>query len=299
MEAHGLNSSAKMWKKMNKKLAELGDIENGGYIDMKEINDPGKNFGFHNDGLFDDDEWSNIKNTINDSKISAEMKQQYMKSMIGTRIAQLDKEGIDVTVAVNFSNNQGDFREQGAELKAAIDFVNQAGSSVDVVAHSMGSLATASYISGISGVQYGRDIDKFVALGPPFKGSILAYPGTLLGKIIPFKPFHEKGPAYHLLQPTSFGIRQLQSAWNNNYEKFGVKAYSLIPGIGDTVVGSSSAWSLNGFSKLDMPFTVHTRESGNKYFQQATYNILKYCSPYDYKPINFLGIASEVAGSQN
>lgn len=55
-----------------------------------------------------------------------------------------------------------------------IDMIRPDGFKVDVIGHSMGCLATASYIAGISGVPYGNDIDQFVALGAPFGSNIFA-----------------------------------------------------------------------------------------------------------------------------
>jgi hypothetical protein len=251
MEAHGLNSSARMWKKFNKGIKKHGDIITGGSIDIKKMNDLTSNFGFTNEGLFNDDEWNGLQNYLANGNATVYRKQDVLKEYVRDKIIGLDKQGVDATIAVNFVNNQGDFREQGAELYKAINFVSPH-KSVDVVAHSMGSLATASYISGISGVSYGHNIDKFVAIGAPFKGSSLAYPGFILGKMFkilpniwPIKAFRERGPAYYLLQPTSVGIKELQNAWNSNYNSFGVQAYSLIPFFG--------GWSC--FSMERMEFT--------------------------------------------
>jgi len=46
-------------------------------------------------------------------------------------------------------------------------------SSVDIVAHSMGGLATLAYISGLSGKPYENDIGKLITLATPFFGSPL------------------------------------------------------------------------------------------------------------------------------
>jgi RHS repeat-associated protein len=299
MEAHGLNSSNKMWKKFNKGLKKHDDIITGGSIDIKEIDDLANNFGFENEGLFADDEWNEIQNYLANGHATVYRKQDVLKEYVRNKIIEFDKQGMDVTIAVNFVNNQGDFREQGAELYKAINFVSPH-NSVDVVGHSMGALAIASYISGISGVRYEHNIDKFVAIGAPFKGSIWANVANLLGPILPFA-FHERGPAYECLSVNSAAIKELQSAWNSNYQSFGVQAYSLIPIFGDTIVSPWSAWSLQGVTKVAMPFfkrltfpyvpfgpfVVHTAESKAGAIRRSVTSILENGSPSWYWWTNY------------
>jgi hypothetical protein len=64
MEAHGLNSNARMWNKFNKGLKKHEDIVTGGSIDIKKMDDLTSNFGFNNEGLFADDEWSGIQSYL-------------------------------------------------------------------------------------------------------------------------------------------------------------------------------------------------------------------------------------------
>jgi hypothetical protein len=279
MEAHGLNSSATIWNKLNKKFKKHGDVVSGGSIDISKIDDLMNNFGFNNEGLFTDDEWNEIQNYLTNGHATVYRKQDALKEYVRDKIIELDKQGVDATIAVNFVNNQGDFREQGLELYKAINFVS-CHNSVDVVAHSMGALATASYISGVN---YIHNIDKFVALGPPYKGSYWAYIGSPLGKIMPGN-LHQRGPAYDLLKPTSSGVKELQSAWNTHYELFGVQAFSLIPTVGDLVVTPNSAWSLKGMH-IGMPFTIHHYEPTN--FAQTVYDTLGNDTSSGHKSISY------------
>jgi hypothetical protein len=299
MEAHGLNSSARMWKKFNKGIKKHGDIITGGSIDIKKMNDLTSNFGFTNEGLFNDDEWNGLQNYLANGNATVYRKQDVLKEYVRDKIIELDEQGVDATIAVNFVNNQGDFREQGSELYKAINFVSPH-KSVDVVAHSMGSLATASYISGISGINYIHNIDKFVAIGAPFGGSLWANVANLLAPILPFN-LHEKGPAYECLSVNSAATKELQSAWNSNYQSFGVQAYSLIPILGDVVVSPWSAWSLQGVTKVAMPFfkkltfpyvpfgpfVFHTEESKTGAIQRSVTSILENGSPSWYWWTNY------------
>jgi len=275
MEAHGLNSNKDMWDNLNEELAKKGDVKNGGYIDMKEAekSDPNNNFGFHNEGLFNKKEMEKIRQVMENSDLTPEQKKDYLRGQIQSKIATLDKNEIDVMIAVNFSNNQDDFRKQGAELKEAIDFVNPEGMKVDVLAHSMGSLATASYIAGISGVNFEHDIDQFIALGPPFAGNGPANfaRGLNGGMILP--SIH--GSAYRNLKKGSPAIKQLQEAWNNNWSSYGVQAYALQSSSGDGIVSPGSSFSLKGITPVIMPYQLHTLQADDRYWQEKVYNLLQ------------------------
>jgi hypothetical protein len=134
---------------MNKYLKNTKDFEIGGIINGGEE--------FVNKNLFKAGEWKEIEKSI--AGLGLEEKRKILQPLIQAKVAELDEQGIDVLFMMNFSNNQDDFRKQGAELKKAIDFVKPKDQKVNVLAHSMGSLATASYISGISGVNYGAICD--------------------------------------------------------------------------------------------------------------------------------------------
>jgi len=188
-----------------------------------------------------------------------------------------------------------------------IDMIRPDGFKVDVIGHSMGCLATASYIAGISGVPYGNDIDQFVALGAPFGGNIFAvyadytdgrpvYPITekvkekspSADKVLHLYPpcfvrkqverampnMHEKGPAYKCLSKNSEAIKQLRTAWNAVGPR-GVRAYALQGYDGDWVVSRQSSFCLKHMTKYVMEGKVfHCLQADNRDWQQTVYNIL-------------------------
>ena len=267
--AHGLNSGAmNEWEEMAAYLGDTKDFRIGGVINSGEefVNN-------ENRGLFTSIEWDRIQNELKGEGVC---KKTYMQTMIQAKVAELDEQDIDVLFMMNFSNNQGDFREQGAELKKGIDLVNPDGMKANVVAHSMGSLATASYIAGISGVEYSNDIDKFIAIGAPFSGSSGS---NIVDKTGGWPLPRAKGPAYSNLRPGSEAINELQTTWNKNFgsqnKPFGVDFYSLQSMIGDGVVSWSSSTSLSGSLNIDMPFAFHTKQTKNINYQRQTYDILR------------------------
>jgi triacylglycerol esterase/lipase EstA (alpha/beta hydrolase family) len=267
LQAHGLWSSGETWEDMNERLKKMGDFEIGGIIIGGDE--------FVNKNLFSDEEWDTIKKEIKD--LSTADKRKILQPLIQARVAELDEQGIDVLFMITFSNNQDDFRKQGAELKKAIDLVKPKGQKVDVLAHSMGSLAAASYIAGISGVAYENDIDKFIAIGAPFGGSSWANWADALGDKLQGR-FRRSGDAYHNLRPGSEAINELQTAWNSNYGSltapFGVRFYSLQSKPGDAIVSWGSSTSLKGSINVKMPIVFHSNQLRSIYYQSEVYNIL-------------------------
>lgn len=310
LEVHGLNSSASMWEQLNEFLLKQGKYQMGGNISI----DKESNLSFQNKGLFKVKEWQDIEEEMKGMTVEQQM--NHLKEKIKIRVSEFDKQGKDVLFTIEYAggegdySNQGDFRKQGAKLKEAIDLVNPEGQKVDVIGHSMGALATASYISGISGVEYEKDINKFIAVGAPFKGCSLAklaydikgkidinvpsieqiynswlsknpwWPGVdanpLVDTSIP-APRAEYGPAYALLMPNSEGIKQLQDAWNRNYQSFGVNFYSMQGIFGDGVVSRGSSTSLKGSNNIMMErFSFHTNQANNLYWQSYIWGLLQH-----------------------
>ncbi|HHV39665.1 MAG TPA: alpha/beta hydrolase [Tepidimicrobium sp.] len=261
---HGLNSGGeKEWGNMVSYLEATNDFITGGIIQGGT--------GFQNKKLFDSEDIVKIEKAIGvdfDKIKDTEL----LKPFIQAKVAELDEQGIDVLFMLDFTNNQGDFRNQGAELKKAIDLVNPKGHKANVLAHSMGSLGTASYISGISGVDYENDINTFIAIGAPFKGSSWAFAADLAGDFLP-GDLRRHGTAYHNLRPDSKAINQLQKAWNN--KSHNVNFHSLQCTAGDLVVSWNSSTSLKGGKNHGLTFTIHTRQTKNLDYQKATYQLLR------------------------
>lgn len=135
----------------------------------------------------------------------------------------------------------------------------------------MGGLAIASYVSGISGVEYEKDINKFIALGSPFKGSSWA---NLTPEML-----QRLGPAYNNLKPGSEAINELQSAWSQNYKSLGVDFYSLQSKPWDGVVSWSSSTSLKGSKNIqindyDGVPIFHTAQTKDIWYKMKVYELL-------------------------
>ena len=89
------------------------------------------------------------------------------------------------------------------------------------------------------------------------------------------------------MSKNSAATKELRSAWNSNYESFGVQAFSLLPAFGDMVVSPKSAWCLEGVNNVRMsifasnlvfpsgPFVWHTTESTASAFQRKVVSILE------------------------
>jgi hypothetical protein len=251
-----------MWDKMNSFLTEDHHFQLGGIILP--------NGDFINQGLFDKKEWEGIQ--------SQHLDKDDLADVIQNKVSYFDTKGIDVLFPVQFKNNQGDFRKEGAELKNAIDMVNPYGLKVDVLGHSMGNLATASYISGISGKDYENDIDNFIAIGAPFNGSDFAQVGRLatsnpIGNWgMGLFSLDKHGPAYDLLVPGSEAITELQQSWKGA-EYYGINAWSLQSKPNDGVVSWESSTSLSGFIDVQMPWEFHTNEADVFNYEYITWDI--------------------------
>lgn len=189
IESHGLNSKWNMWKNLNDALkikAPEGTVVFGGYflLTQKDLVFPKKDdqnkskmhekkdekqdeseeyLGFHNADLFSPIEWQKLKKRIKEdpglkkSNISRsgtsphkQIVKQILQSAIQNKIVARLQNNQSVIFSFSYTNNQDDFRRQGEELKEVIDFVKPAGRKVTVIGHSMGCLATASYINHIS-----------------------------------------------------------------------------------------------------------------------------------------------------
>lgn len=320
--AHGICSSHEMWKDMISHLTSRRDkIIYGGYFlleekeSLPEVNKDLPCLGFYNSNLF-------IQKDLVDlgAKIKQETSKQYivldnlvspytkplkkiLKPAIKSKVESLLKEGKSVIFSISFSNNIDDYRKQGAELKYVIDFVRPEGRKVDILTHSMGSLATVCYISEISGVKFGYDIDQFVALGPPYAGSAWGTIGLVTGPLFSFeyhtsefveknsiikrlrqnpiargtKQFADdhrlKGDGYKNIQKNTKVIQQMREAWNKHYAASGVRSYVLQGYNGDYVVDWASSFSLRGMSYYIMPRVVHTGQANDKFWQGVVHSI--------------------------
>jgi len=80
-------------------------------------------------------------------------------------------------LAVDFADPVGSSVDHAIELAAAIDEIRErsGGETVDVIAHSMGGLATRTYLRQRSAAGLAPDIRKVVFLGTPHAGTIMAY----------------------------------------------------------------------------------------------------------------------------
>lgn len=270
VELHGLNSGVDEWIMMNEYLENNG-FKIGGNIRYRD-----GNIIFENSDLFTKKEWDDIQNwdIIN------------IQSEIQRKVAEFNSNGIDVLFPVEFMNNQGDFRKQGAELQRALELVTPDDTKSNVLAHSMGSLAAASYISGISGVDYANDIERLLTIGAPFDGSYLAYPADWIGDLDLLGNLRRRGPAYHNLRGDSEAISQLQDAWNNNTHE--VDFHSLQSKIGDGVVSWHSSTALEG-KYHNINFALHTGQTKNQFYQKAVHDILKMgYIDYDWDDLTFI-----------